>query len=218
MLILVVRVFFFFFFQCHPAESLKVFVPHCCNIINQLAVSKFSPNRFKPTNERRFSKAWHEIWLQESLSFAWQTHFLFQQMRKCWMRRSLTRSSCGISSCCLRWFRPLTITNLTLYIPVFTDVVNFFFLAVCSAGDPGGWGQGPTVSLWPGPDFAADAAPQVQAGLHSSLQPAPPHPSLLGPHLPHRVLQCARRVPPTNQWLLTHQGTTFVWLYILKGF
>uniref|UniRef100_A0AAQ4Q9D5 Proteasome activator subunit 4a n=1 Tax=Gasterosteus aculeatus aculeatus TaxID=481459 RepID=A0AAQ4Q9D5_GASAC len=26
--------------KCHPAESLKVFVPHCCNIINQLAVNE----------------------------------------------------------------------------------------------------------------------------------------------------------------------------------
>lgn len=31
-----------FCFQCHPAESLKVFVPHCCNAINQIAVSKCS--------------------------------------------------------------------------------------------------------------------------------------------------------------------------------
>ncbi|XP_075933535.1 proteasome activator complex subunit 4A isoform X1 [Anarhichas minor] len=26
--------------KCHPAESLKVFVPHCCNIINQIAVNE----------------------------------------------------------------------------------------------------------------------------------------------------------------------------------
>lgn len=34
-----------FCLQCHPAESLKMFVPHCCNAINQIAVSKCSPQR-----------------------------------------------------------------------------------------------------------------------------------------------------------------------------
>ncbi|KAA8583909.1 hypothetical protein FQN60_015117 [Etheostoma spectabile] len=27
-------------FKCHPAESLKLFVPHCCNAINQIAVNE----------------------------------------------------------------------------------------------------------------------------------------------------------------------------------
>lgn len=34
-----------FCLQCHPAESLKMFVPHCCNAINQIAVSKWPPHR-----------------------------------------------------------------------------------------------------------------------------------------------------------------------------
>lgn len=31
--------------KCHPAQSLKLFVPHCCNAINQIAVSKYSLSR-----------------------------------------------------------------------------------------------------------------------------------------------------------------------------
>lgn len=46
-----------FCFQCHPAESLKVFVPHCCNAINQIAVSKCSPYRDKHFYKSRFSYA-----------------------------------------------------------------------------------------------------------------------------------------------------------------
>lgn len=30
----------FLFLQCNPAESLKMFVPHCCHAINQIAVRK----------------------------------------------------------------------------------------------------------------------------------------------------------------------------------
>lgn len=60
--------------------------------------------------------------------------------------------------------------------------------ALCSACPPGhscGWRQAPALPFGPGADLAADATPQMQAGLYASLQPAAPHPSLFSSHLPH---------------------------------
>lgn len=80
--------------QCHPAESLKMFVPHCCNAINHIAISKSLQ-----TNRHFFN-----TFLPLSLSFLIHTSF-FTQMRKFWMKKNLTKSYCGISNCCPRWLR-----------------------------------------------------------------------------------------------------------------
>lgn len=67
-----------FCFQCHPAESLKMFVPHCCNAINQIAVSK-CPQHRKSISKRGGSNALLVFSFRESLSFVWYTLFFLNR-------------------------------------------------------------------------------------------------------------------------------------------
>lgn len=88
-------------------------MPHCCNAINQIAVSKCS-DTVKSFAERG-------VWFASSVLLTCFFMFLFfPQMKKCWMRRNLIRSFSGISSSYQRWLRPLTV-HLTNWRPSFRN-------------------------------------------------------------------------------------------------
>lgn len=74
-------------FQCHPAESLRLFVPHCCNAITHLTASTY-----KNMTVRVISNPCQHPHLR----------FGVFQMRMFRMRKNWIKNCSGTFSCCLR--------------------------------------------------------------------------------------------------------------------